>query len=317
MVILSILALGVGHRVSIALRLSRYQKDSLKALCLAKVGLNLAIEEIDKNKDLSSYDVLKDNWADNKEKFEKIMLNENKNEFAIVSYNVGEVGKEEAKYGVLDEESKINININTASPYVFRALLESCGVVAGDSVDTLANNICAWRGDSNAPEEAKDYKNLGYECKGKSLVNNEELGLIKGIKEIEEITPDIYNKIKGLITVHGDGLVNINTVNDEVLKILLNACVKELNPSPEINSDSLLKKIREAGVFKKLDDFKNVFDLNEKEVEVIDKLQKLIKVRSNCFRIISVGKIANIGLERVIECVYDRNAKKVIWQHER
>ena len=43
--ILTILAVGIGHRVSMGLRLARYQKDKLKGLYLAKAGLKVLIVE--------------------------------------------------------------------------------------------------------------------------------------------------------------------------------------------------------------------------------------------------------------------------------
>jgi len=46
LVILAMLSVSIGHRVSMALRLSRYQKERLMAGYLAKAGINIAIGEI-------------------------------------------------------------------------------------------------------------------------------------------------------------------------------------------------------------------------------------------------------------------------------
>ncbi len=48
LVILAFLAVGIGYRVSTALDFSRYQKDKLKAYCLAKSQLSRAIAAIDR-----------------------------------------------------------------------------------------------------------------------------------------------------------------------------------------------------------------------------------------------------------------------------
>ncbi len=45
-------------------------------------SINIAIGEIEK--DDQSYDSLKDKWSDNTEKFEKISLDNNQNEFASI-----------------------------------------------------------------------------------------------------------------------------------------------------------------------------------------------------------------------------------------
>ncbi len=106
-IILAVMAVGLGHRTSMGLRLSRYQKDKQKALYLAKAALNKAISEIEK--DEAAYDSLNDGWAALK---------------------------------VTDEERKININ--TASKELLAALLEEYNLA---SVEDKLNNILIWRGD--------------------------------------------------------------------------------------------------------------------------------------------------------------------------
>lgn len=49
--ILAVLIVGIGHRVSLALRLSRYQKERIKSLYIAKAALNIAISVIEKDED--------------------------------------------------------------------------------------------------------------------------------------------------------------------------------------------------------------------------------------------------------------------------
>lgn len=50
LVILAMLVVSIGHRVSMSLRLSRYHRDSLIAFCLAKTEINRAIIEILNNR---------------------------------------------------------------------------------------------------------------------------------------------------------------------------------------------------------------------------------------------------------------------------
>lgn len=146
LVILTVLAVTIGHRVSLALRLSRYQRDSLKAYSLAKGGINLAIAvlEEDGKKDTQGapgYDAPDEPWADNEQKFKNISLGSDKDEFATVYYVDKAGGREEIKYGVTDEERKININ--TADKDLLKALLGECGVA---NPEDLAKNILFWRG---------------------------------------------------------------------------------------------------------------------------------------------------------------------------
>ena len=60
LVILTMLAVGLGHRVSLALRLSRYYRDRLQAVLLAKAAVHVAIDEILNDPD-ADLDTLQDN----------------------------------------------------------------------------------------------------------------------------------------------------------------------------------------------------------------------------------------------------------------
>ena len=55
---------------------------------------------------------------------------------------------------------------------------------------------------------------IPYECKDGKFEVLEELLLIRGM------TPEIYSKIKGAVTVYGNGRININTVGLDVLQAL-------------------------------------------------------------------------------------------------
>ena len=137
---LTILAVGIGHRVSMALRLSRYQRDKFKALYLARAGLNRAIAELEKDT-TNDYDTLNESWVNNEEAFKRIVLNDNQSEFATVSYGtLDEYSNPKTVYGVVDEER--NININTAPKELLVELLDKKGI---SNPSDIANNICAWR----------------------------------------------------------------------------------------------------------------------------------------------------------------------------
>ncbi|MCM8790027.1 MAG: hypothetical protein NC916_03310, partial [Candidatus Omnitrophica bacterium] len=124
LIILTILAIGIGHRVSMALRLSRSHRDKLKARYLTKVGINRLVVELDN--DSNDFDALNEDWANNEKLFSKILASDNQNEFAQVSYTVIEGKDKRVIYGVRDEERKININ--TATKEVLISLFEEQGI---------------------------------------------------------------------------------------------------------------------------------------------------------------------------------------------
>ncbi len=299
--ILGMLAVSTGHRVSLALRLSRYQKDRLNSIYLAKAGVNVAIVEL-KNDD-PAVDSLIDKWADNEEKFNKILVGDNQNEFASVSQ-------------IIDEERKININ--TAPLELLTELLDYAG--AADPQD-LANNICAWRGDVGA--SIPDYQPLEYNNKGNKFSNIEELMLVK------DFTEDEFNAVKNLISVYphdGDCKINVNTAPRVVLEILMNTYVKKLQQRniPIENPDGLLDAMIEfrdkGGIFTDVNLEAGLEQLSDQQKNIlsdpVDGLKSKICVNSNYFRIFSQGNLSNSKLTHGIECVFDRSNNQVIYWHE-
>ena len=310
LVILTILAVSIGHRVSMALRISRYQRDKFKALYLARSGLNWTIVELEK--DDPNYDNLNDSWSNNEEKFKKIAFDDKENDYATVSYEtIDENNEPKTIYGVIDEEKKININTMPLALLV--KLLEKNEVL---NASEIANNICAWRGDTNI--NIPDYKDLGYSNKGSRFINKEELLLVKDVNQ------EIYDKLKYLITIWGYGKVNINTTAKEILEILIDYCIKELEKrnvtdrNPEDLIETILQ-LRGQDIF-----FTSFADLEQKLGDlpnhsgprnILNVLYPQIDFKSSCFYIISTGKINN-NRSSDINCIFDRYNKKILYWHE-
>ncbi|UCD14897.1 MAG: general secretion pathway protein GspK [Candidatus Omnitrophota bacterium] len=104
-------------------------------------------------------------------------------------YELGQVrqkqlGKGKYTYTIIDEESKININ---------KAPGEILANLAGLDEELAAAIV--------------DSPLRPFELK-------EEVLLVEGI------TPDIYNQFKDIVTVYGDGAVNINTAGEDVFRVL-------------------------------------------------------------------------------------------------
>ncbi len=316
--ILAVIAVGVGHRVSMAIRLTVYQRDGAKALCLAQAGINRAIVEL--GKEGAATDGLNDIWstgidAENKKLFDNIEVKEGSGETFTIKYLYD---KENNTYLCMaDEERKININ--AADDVLLQALLGECAVT---DAAAITKNILFWRGAIPNNEEAKSYyANLGYENKGKNFANTEELILVMGIKDFEA---EKLEKLMGLITVFGSGKVNINTCSEEVLRILIKASIVKAYPSSlsPIDAEELVKRVlehRSANIFT-TDDLSGVVDnsgLNQNAFNsILGQLKSYIGFQSQNFRIISTGKISASGIERTIECVYDRGNKKIVFWHE-
>ena len=281
--ILVIFTVGLGYRASLDLRLARYQREGLKARYLAKAGVNLALAEL--NKDLlgNTFDALTESWADNQEKFSKIILTENELEYAVVSYPAKDG---EIKYGVSDEEAKLNINKLDIK------MLTQLFIHAGypDDALALANTIYEW---ISSAKEADENKKL---FKNAQLNAPEELLLIleyffQGKEEdYRKKAKEVYSQIKGLFTVYGDGKVNINTVSADVLTILAEAESASVNPDAVANLVAQIVAYRESetGPFKD-NALKDNFLTDSEENDIFNSIKSSLKCNSQYFKIMAAG----------------------------
>ena len=303
LVILTILAVITGGRLSSELRFVRSQRDRLKALYLARAGINQAIIELEKD-DTKNIDYLTEPWADNQEIFKDHPLGEGK---FSVCYNFTVNDKRETFYGVMDEERRINLN--TVDKYILSYL--------PGLTEELIDNIRAWRGDTDVPESARDYSELGYSCKEKPFVNIEELLLVKGI------TPELYSQIKELVTVWAKA-VNINTASKEVINIIVSASLRELRDKgvdiPEAELNSLVEKIMDFrekdGIFEDVNLENKLENLSSTQKNIVNNLKADICVDSNYFRIISVGQLTDSRLKYKVNSVLDFENRKFLYWNE-
>lgn len=271
---LTILAISIGHRVSMALYLSQYHKDKLRSLCLAKSAVNLAVMNIQRNN------------------LGQDSLN------ALLENNV-----KGASFILLDEERKININ--TAPKELLVILLEKFQI---DNPAKKADNILIWRGD--IPDSNNAYEALGYPCKGLKFTNNEELRLVKDIIEED------FRKLKGSITVYGNGPININTASPDVLAMVARSIARQLSVS--LNSaDTVMTKIislrDKSGHFKDKEEVKIALTGDE-EINIFNKLMEGSVFGSENFLIEATGKADKIKTGLTV--VYNRSEKHILYWHE-
>lgn len=284
LVVLTVLAVSIAHRVSLGLRLCRYQRDSVRALYLAKAGLSLAIRQL--VNDNSPVSLLED------------------------------ISGVTRSLEITDEERKININ--TADSCVLDALFKECGLNNAEA-HALAHDILIYRGVEPMDESAN---NSGYFFKGANFTSIEEFFLLKGVKEIESQKQE---NLKALITVFGDGKININTAGPRVINILINAAIAKLALSgTTINTqpDVILAKFTEFRANKDFSstDLVNMLGLTDPAdidlINICNALAGYINIKSQNFAINVTANIINSKLTRKITCVYKRDSNKIIFWHE-
>ena len=238
--------LGSGVRQKLVLIKRLDERDRMRGILDSAV--KKAILQI-KKEEQKGADTLADGWSTDAPAFKDIPLEDG--EFSVAYPYQDEItGSLTIRYGLIDEESKININ--TAKRGVLERLFSMVLDMNAVESQELAAAIVDWRdADSflsiplGSAEDAY-YKGLSYpyEAKDADFESLDEALLVKGMRS------DIFEKIKKYITVYGQARVNINTTS----KIVLLA----LGLSEKVVNDIMLFRAGPDGVMGTKDD--GVFD---------------------------------------------------------
>ena len=336
LVLLSLIGLAFVRTVRVDARISRYHKNNLQALLLAKSGLTVLTADI--LADNNEFDSLSEDWlrkySYTKEEMEKKGPGNSLREFEVKDKD----GKLLGTYSVriTDEMGKFNINaIDEAMDNMVKYLFDS---VQSDNKEGIADSILDWIDPDdlhrlNGAEE-EYYKELSspYHCKNGPLDTLEEMLLIRGI------TPQIFygtDKSKGIASLvriypskEESVRINVNTAPIEVLEAVL----KEFGES--LPQSILEQRSGRDGIEPSEDDepFKNTQDILKlpSVVDVLtslkkeedkkgwtDNLMRRIDVRSSIFRVESTGRLKNYNTKRKITTILRRDPsglKIVYWR---
>lgn len=215
--LLATFALYLGYAVRQKIILTQQITNWDNLHFIAEAGVKRAIMELNKDDPLSP-DALKDSWSNNISIFKDIAAGNGK--FSIFYGSIDPFKNiKETFFGVVDEESKININ--TADELTLRRLFIIFGLGEVEAQE-LAACIIDWRDKDSqlsiplGSAEDSFYWNLPepYEAKDSNFEALSELLLVKGV------TQEVFDRIKDFITIYGLGKVNINTASSQVLSAL-------------------------------------------------------------------------------------------------
>lgn len=300
--------LGSGARQKIIMVGRLDARDRLHFI--AEAGVKRAILELKKKRGMSGFDALKDCWSNSICIFKEIQLGVGS---FTVSYDYlnRESGEYQIRYGIIDEERKININ--KTKRIVIERLFKIVGLREMEA-QNLSASIVDWRdGDSElsiplGSAEDRYYRNLkeSYEAKDMDFEVLEELFLVKGMNR------EIFDKIKDSITIYGEGRVNINTAGEEVLlslgllesvvnKILSFRCGQDLIEASA--DDNVFDS--SANIAAQLSQF---YSLGDREAANLNNLvsAKKLTTKSDNFMIKSVAKLSKKDTSLEVICVFER-----------
>ncbi len=315
---LAALALVINTTVISQLGLAARVRDRTTLHYLAKAGVKIAIIEI-RADETENYDALNEPWSNNEEAFKEIEIADGEYfsfEHPLSMEEGDPVG--EKRYGLIDEERKININ--TVPVEVLKKFFEIVGEVSSQDATDIADAIIDWRDEDDEPSdngaESSYYEGLeaGYPCKSAEFDIIDELLLVKGV------TQAIFNKVHDRLTVYGSGPVNINTADALVLQ--------SLGMSAELAEKVIL--FRQGGDGQEATEDDNVFEdggtiaatlsagrsLNPAERQELDDAVEagLLTVQSDNFRGQVIGGFTGQKIFATIIFVINRNEKIRYWQ---
>lgn len=255
LVILTMLVLGLGRRSSLELSMTRQTVGQLRAKYAAVGGLFYSIDKIRQDsEDLASGDTKyrcgflipeKKTPAD---LFKQVSIRDAS--FDIRFPVIEADGKTRWRYGLEDEEGKINLNALTAENYqVLSSLITLLGFEE-DTAETIAASVVDWRDENHdvfdQPRGAENDYYAGLPqplvCKNQPFDSVEELRMIKGM------TPEIFRRIKPWLTVFPKNnrlLINFETADVLVLKALARNMTGAKSNTSIQDADSLADKMVE------------------------------------------------------------------------
>lgn len=309
--------LGVGVRQKLQLLQRLDERDKLHLAAAA--GIKRAIVQIRQNKE-SVFDSFQDMCADNPAVFKEMELGDGRVSIRYDLFNEA-AGQMDARYGLIDEERKINVNTAGAEVMerLFKVVLNADEVRAQD----MAASIVDWRdADSElstpvGSAEDSFYRNLAhnpYEAKDAPLEALDELRLVKGMDA------DFMEKLKDYLTIFGDGKININTASKAVLLAL--------GMSTYLADKLLAYRFGKDGVLGTEDD--NVFDaysnivphlsqfvsLSDSEAADLTRIaDQFLTVQSQNYMARAVAHLNNRRNTTEVVAVVNRSGKILYW-HE-
>ncbi|MBF0505006.1 MAG: general secretion pathway protein GspK [Candidatus Omnitrophica bacterium] len=225
------------------------------------------------------------------------------------------------RYGVVDEESKINLN--KTDLVVLANLLIHVLNLKDEEANRLAAALLDWRqyGESEVTGFFSEdyYSNLQYPYPKKSADYEtlDEILLVKGM------TKPYYDTLVHYLTIWGDGAVNINTASREVLIALgleQGLVDKILNVRhgrdgiEATGDDHVFSKTFEIAI-----EVNAMIQLTPLEMRAIDALNMRGQLCSNSyyFTIEAWGKLSGMASPQGVRAVYSSREDKIIYWKER
>jgi len=318
--LLSVMAVSLGYGVRQKVNLAKRLDDTDRLRLISEAGIKVTIAELIKEDafDERSGFSYKHFLSSNAVLFKDIKIGSGT---CNICYNFldDETGLIVTRYGLMDEESKININ--TARQKVLEGLFSRVAGVDEMDSQSIAASICDWRDEDSqlsiplGSAEDSYYRNsqMAYEAKDSDFEVLEELLLVKGI------TTEIYQKVKGYITIFGNGKVNINTASRPILLTLgINRNIVEGIISYRAGEDGITgteddKMFSGSGSVVPI--ISRFYNLAPSElVEITAIAEQSLCTDSENFMIRNIAQLNNRKYSKEVVCIADKEGEILRWR---
>jgi general secretion pathway protein K len=270
--ILVTLIVEVNYSTQVDLMIAGNFRNDLQAYYLAKSGINVAISYLKYDAETTRTDNLDEDWAK--------------------PYPPIPVGSGFVEVVTEDENARINVNeVVKEDGMVSDALARLFEMLEVDV--RILDAVIDWIDpDDEGEAESSYYESLDppYVCKNAPLDTLSELLMIK------DVTDEVYGKVSKYLTIHSNGMININTVGKEVLMCLG-------------IDEGIAEGIIQYRGEKPFDTKEELKELQLLDDEVYTKIDPIIDVQSNAFSVTSTGMVERV--EKTIRAVIDREGKRI------
>jgi general secretion pathway protein K len=287
--ILAGLAIAFSDKARVDLSLAEFLRDGMHAYDLALAGQQMAFAVIDKDGDMKM-DSLLEEWGGA--------------DFGAFPEDF--LGGGSVSGRIVDENAKLNVNLllneeGQISEEAERRIVRLFGLLG--LKELVLAPILDWLDGDDTPRfegaEGDYYDGLDppYGCANGPFLTVGQVFLVKGVREAMSEAQTRKTRLDDYLTVHSDGMVNINTASTEVLMSLDEAIDHSIAAS--------ILEHREKEDFKHTGDLRRVAGLKD---EVYNRIRDAITVKSSAFSIQMEG-VYHTARSRIRSVVLRRNGQ--------
>ncbi len=218
--LLSLFVFSAGYSARQRLRVVGRIEDRIYLRDGAQSAVERALWSVNQTRMEPPYESLNGAWSVNKSFFHDIRAGRTLTDVLKAETLDADTAKKNSAFafGLSDEESKINLNVQKKTVDL-RRLFQLAAGVDDRAASILADSLLDWmdEDDDLNPDGAESayYRSLKVPIRPKNgpLVRYEEIRSMRGM------TSQIYASLLPYVTVYGDGRINLNTASPTVLQV--------------------------------------------------------------------------------------------------